>query len=195
RWHYLADEQNITHIGPYAQDFYKLFEVGDDTTISTIDPAGVALVGIQALSENNITQQADIEAIIKENELLNDRLNKMELLLSQLQNSLSQCCNSSESSSNGNATLSVSDTYFLGQNIPNPFENKTVIPFKIPTNCTDAKIIIAEMETGKIIIEEEIDCNQLNAEINLSTLASGTYSYSLMINNQIMATKQMVRTK
>ncbi len=120
RWHYLADEQNITHIGPYAQDFYKLFEVGDDTTISTIDPAGVALVGIQALSENNITQQADIEAIIKENELLNDRLNKMELLLSQLQNSLSQCCNSSESSSNGNATLSVSDTYFLGQNIPNP---------------------------------------------------------------------------
>ena len=195
RWHYLADEQNITHIGPYAQDFYKLFEVGDDTTISTIDPAGVALVGIQALSENNITQQADIEAIIKENELLNDRLNKMELLLSQLQNSLSQCCNSSESSSNGNATLSVSDTYFLGQNIPNPFENKTVIPFKIPTNCTDAKIIIAEMETGKIIIEEEIDCNQWNAEINLSTLASGTYSYSLMINNQIMATKQMVRTK
>ena len=51
------------------------------------------------------------------------------------------------------------------------------------------------METGKIIIEEEIDCIQLNAEINLSTLASGTYSYSLMINNQIMATKQMVRTK
>ncbi|MBK7566888.1 MAG: tail fiber domain-containing protein [Bacteroidetes bacterium] len=195
RWHYLADEQNITHIGPYAQDFYKLFEVGDDTTISTIDPAGVALIGIQALSENNSSQQADIEAIINENELLNDRLNKMELLLSQLQNSLTQCCNSSESSSNGNATLSVSDTYFLGQNIPNPFENKTVIPFKIPTNCTDAKIIIAEMETGKIIIEEEIDCNQLNAEINLSTLASGTYSYSLMINNQIMATKQMVRTK
>src|SRR5262249_35566237 len=42
RWHYIADHESITHIGPVAQDFYQLFGVGDDTTISTIDPSGVA---------------------------------------------------------------------------------------------------------------------------------------------------------
>ncbi|MBI3633769.1 MAG: DUF5011 domain-containing protein [Candidatus Vogelbacteria bacterium] len=42
------------HIGPIAQDFYKAFGLGGidgNRAISTIDPAGVALLGIQALSK------------------------------------------------------------------------------------------------------------------------------------------------
>jgi len=39
-------------IGPVAQDFYAIFGLGqDNTTISTVDPAGIALVGIKALNE------------------------------------------------------------------------------------------------------------------------------------------------
>jgi len=50
RWNYKAEDQTITHIGPTAQDFNALFDVGDDiTSISTIDPAGVALAGVQEL--------------------------------------------------------------------------------------------------------------------------------------------------
>lgn len=48
RWNYkgLTDQ----HIGPMAQDFYTIFRLGtDDKTISTIDPSGVALGGIQGL--------------------------------------------------------------------------------------------------------------------------------------------------
>ncbi|MDD4985341.1 MAG: hypothetical protein PHQ43_06060, partial [Dehalococcoidales bacterium] len=51
RWNYLTDSAGITHIGPTSQDFYSAFSVGDNnTTISSLDPAGVALVGIQALA-------------------------------------------------------------------------------------------------------------------------------------------------
>jgi hypothetical protein len=52
RWKYKGGEEY--HIGPMAQDFYKIFNVGvDDKGISTIDPAGVSLAGIQALAKEN----------------------------------------------------------------------------------------------------------------------------------------------
>jgi hypothetical protein len=60
RWHYIADRDATTHIGPVAQDFHQLFGVGDDTTISTIDPSGVALLAIQALSEKDKQKKATI---------------------------------------------------------------------------------------------------------------------------------------
>jgi hypothetical protein len=48
-WSYKA-EPGVRHIGPVAQDFYALFGVGaDDRTITTLDPAGIALAGIQEL--------------------------------------------------------------------------------------------------------------------------------------------------
>ncbi|MCH9031370.1 MAG: hypothetical protein IIB00_03820 [candidate division Zixibacteria bacterium] len=44
----------MTHVGPMAQDFYALFGVGaDNKSISTIDPAGIALAAIKALYEKS----------------------------------------------------------------------------------------------------------------------------------------------
>jgi hypothetical protein len=65
RWNYKSDSDHITHIGPTAQQFYSVFGVGDnDKTISTLDPASIALVGVQALSEQitrNKQQVANLE--------------------------------------------------------------------------------------------------------------------------------------
>lgn len=48
RWKYSGTEEY--HIGPMAQDFHALFNVGtDNVSISTIDPAGVSLAAIQEL--------------------------------------------------------------------------------------------------------------------------------------------------
>lgn len=64
RWNYIGESKTNTHIGPMAQDFYTLFQTGDDDkTISTIDPSGVAIASIQALLKR-------IEDLQKENELL-----------------------------------------------------------------------------------------------------------------------------
>jgi hypothetical protein len=52
QWNYKTEDKSVKHIGPVAQDFYSLFNLGNnDTSISTIDPSGVALLGIQALSK------------------------------------------------------------------------------------------------------------------------------------------------
>jgi hypothetical protein len=58
RWMYKGTN-NEYHIGPMAQDFYSAFNVGvNNTSISSIDPAGVALIGIQELAKEN----ADLKA-------------------------------------------------------------------------------------------------------------------------------------
>lgn len=52
KWSYKAQDPSIEHIGPMAQDFYRVFEVGDnDRTIAQLDPSGVALAAIKALAE------------------------------------------------------------------------------------------------------------------------------------------------
>jgi trimeric autotransporter adhesin len=69
RWKYKGT--NEYHIGPTAQDFYKLFGLGtDDKSISTVDPAGIALAAIQE-------QQRLIE---KQNELLLQLQKRIEVL-------------------------------------------------------------------------------------------------------------------
>jgi len=53
QWNYKSEDASITHIGPVAEEFHAAFNTGGiegDKTISTIDPAGVALLGIQGLS-------------------------------------------------------------------------------------------------------------------------------------------------
>ena len=53
RWNYKTENASTTHIGPIAEDFYAAFGTGNaSTSISTIDPAGIALVGIKALNAN-----------------------------------------------------------------------------------------------------------------------------------------------
>jgi hypothetical protein len=63
KWVY-KDDLGAWHIGPVAQDFYSIFGLGDNSTsISTIDPSGLALVGIQALDEKITTQQQEIDTL------------------------------------------------------------------------------------------------------------------------------------
>jgi hypothetical protein len=51
RWHYKFDAAEVPHIGPMAQDFKAVFDVGaDDKHIFQIDADGVSLAAIQALS-------------------------------------------------------------------------------------------------------------------------------------------------
>ena len=72
QWNYIKDESKSKHIGPVAQDFYAIFGVGNDNKhISTIDPAGISLVGIKALDEKIVEQQKKIDA-------LEERISKLE---------------------------------------------------------------------------------------------------------------------
>lgn len=50
-WRYIAEQGNVRHIGPVAQDFHAAFELGtDNKTIGMADISGVSLAAIQALA-------------------------------------------------------------------------------------------------------------------------------------------------
>lgn len=85
RWTYKGTHGE-THLGPMAQDFYRLFHLGlNDTSISTIDPAGVALAGVQelarqndALKTENAQLRQQLQAVQGTQTALNSRLTALE---------------------------------------------------------------------------------------------------------------------
>ncbi len=61
-WNYKTQSPDIKHIGPMAQDFYKLFNFGEsDTTITSIDIDGINLIALQtlALKTKELQKSAD----------------------------------------------------------------------------------------------------------------------------------------
>jgi excisionase family DNA binding protein len=72
-WNYIEDSDTIRHIGPTAQDFYAAFNVGENnTTINTLDPASIALVGVQALgNKTNALSKALADTNARLDELAN----------------------------------------------------------------------------------------------------------------------------
>ncbi|MFN9595464.1 MAG: tail fiber domain-containing protein [Bacteroidota bacterium] len=87
------------------------------------------------------------------------------------------------------------DEILLGQNIPNPADNSTIIPFSIPTNCKSASILITDHATGRAIKAVPLSCKDTHLMLDAGSLASGTYSYSLFVDGVNIDTKQMVIVK
>ncbi len=53
-WNYKSEDKSVVHMGPVAEDFHAVFSLGGEKgakAISTVDPAGVALAGVQALAK------------------------------------------------------------------------------------------------------------------------------------------------
>jgi ribosomal protein S6E (S10) len=98
QWNYKGESRSVTHIGPMAQDFFNLFQVGkDDKSISTIDPAGIALAAIQQLIKENEQLKYSLKSLTQENLNLQSqveakqfefesRLRKIEQLMSAMAN-------------------------------------------------------------------------------------------------------------
>lgn len=83
----------------------------------------------------------------------------------------------------------------LGQNIPNPADHSTIIPFSIPQGCNNASINIIETATGRVLRSVAINCNQTQLKLDAGQLPAGTYSYALYVDGKIIASKQMVIAK
>jgi hypothetical protein len=94
RWNYETQDPSIVHIGPMAQDFYRLFGVGDNnTTITNVDPDGIALASIKALLARNESLKNETNALQKQiceqkNQL--DQLRQRVTELDNLQNELGE---------------------------------------------------------------------------------------------------------
>ena len=64
KWKYKGTPGEF-HIGPMAQDFEQLFGIGDGRSVSAMDKSGVALLGIQALQDENEDMKKMIDLLTK----------------------------------------------------------------------------------------------------------------------------------
>ena len=87
QWSYKKDQGNVTHIGPMAEDFYALFDVGlNNKGLSSVDTAGVALAAIKALKSEN----DQLKIRISELESQSSQLAELKQLVTQLVNAKSE---------------------------------------------------------------------------------------------------------
>ncbi len=90
-WNYKADDAELRHVGPMAQDFHAAFNVGeDDKHISGIDADGVALASIQALYEISQEQATQIEELEAENAELRHDLDELAARVAALEGASSR---------------------------------------------------------------------------------------------------------
>jgi hypothetical protein len=62
RWN-SSSQDGVEHIGPTAADLKALFGIGDGQSISSVDPAGIALVAIQMLYQSVQAQKQQLQQI------------------------------------------------------------------------------------------------------------------------------------
>jgi len=126
-----------------------------------------------------------VQELSTENETLKTTNEKLEARLAAIEQLLKN---------NNLGTVSL-DKNTLGQNIPNPANGRMTIPFSLSTETQHASIVITELGSGKILKTIPVTAAQKSVSVELGNIASGTYVYSLVINNRTSDSKKMVIAK
>lgn len=166
---------------------------------------------IPILTKGIQEQQTMIDSLQSENQELaqqvsdlNDRLTNLENCLSNILPALCQVNNSmiQENSPTSQEVLQTilnielfdGENIVLNQNVPNPFAESTVITYSIPESVQKAQLHFYNM-SGQLI--KTVDITSRGAgRMNVfgSDLSTGTYTYTLVADGQIVDTKRMVKS-
>ena len=189
--------QEMQKIAPYMIGSYTYTDTsGNSEEYLDYNPNALFYILVNSVKQQQTQigeKDSTIESLQSTVGNLQNELSQMKYQLQQFDHTLSQCC---AQSNNGFMQLGLSpleekEGTLLGQNIPNPFHNSTIIPFRIPKNCHDASIMITNTSTSEVISVVPISCNEDHVSIDGGMLASGTYSYSLYVDGTLIQTKQM----
>ncbi len=200
-----------SHFGLIAQDVEKILPdlVNDakfETAMAQRQATEAALQQAQESGKTE-TQSETIEfkalnytelipVLIKGMQELNDELkSEIRNLLAGQASLKSEIDKLKSAIPSGNSLSTSLSSASLVQNVPNPFTNATTIKYALPSKFTSAQIIITD-KNGKQLKQLNIS-GSLNGtlRVDASTLSSGTYHYSLVIDGKIISTKQMVVAK
>lgn len=178
KWKYkgTADEY---HYGPMAEDFFRLFETGNDSSTSDMDKTGVLFLGVQALLDMNRKMMNRLTSLEQEtaalklmNEVLNSRLEKMEPGIQE-------------------ETTSEQVHAYLEQNVPNPFDQSTIISYFVPDPNATVQMQFTSAN-GEVLKLVELAAGKGSITWKAGELPAGIYQYSLIVNGSVIATRQMM---
>ena len=158
-----------------------------------------AVVSIKAIQERQQLyeeQETAIASIELQNKNLEKTLADLKEKLERLEATKGKMQQSSSSNAQNLGLVSPKiDKARLAQNSPNPFSKQTTIRYYLPDNFQSAQIQIIDNQ-GRIVKEQRLETQgQGEWTLEAKTLAAGTYTYTLIIDGQMINTKTMVLTK
>lgn len=90
--------------------------------------------------------------------------------------------------------LRIKSKSILYQNTPNPFQEKTIIRFKLSDDVKDASVCIFDM-SGKLLKKLPVSKGMESVSLNGNELGEGMFLYSLVVNGREIDTKRMILSK
>ncbi|MGB6035681.1 MAG: tail fiber domain-containing protein [Cryomorphaceae bacterium] len=205
-------DENGTKVGFIAQDLLEIVpevvvthERVEDRETGAVTYQEAERMGVfyddlipvlaKAIQEQNETieeVQKENEDLTQENQNLRSELDEVKNRMNRFEQDLVSCCFDSQSGQT-NASSTSSDDAELGQNIPNPFSESTVIRYYLPDGIANAIIRITEMG-GSPVQDLQLGATRGANQIEFQTqgLAAGTYLYSLFVDGKFVDTKKMM---
>jgi hypothetical protein len=175
----------------------------NDSIISRDSIIATQQIMIDSLALQNAAQQAVIDTMQTAITDLNNRLSQLENCLSGILPYLCQLSNSAiqantpeaqeEVRKNLNVTLSNRSTIVLDQNVPNPFAEQTVINFSIPETVKKAQIHFYDANGRFMNSVDVVERGLGSLTVFGSDLSTGVYTYTLVADGQVVATKKMMK--
>ncbi len=158
------------------------------------NPNDLIYSGLNAIKELDKENQelkdrvTELEAEVEKNKTLEQRVNELENMLTQL-------IEGKEVSPQNVAPRTIGTTSpYLYQNQPNPSRNTTDIEYYLPNDLSTAQIVIQDINGNKIteFNVQGTGMGKVSFNARQFGIADGTYIYSLIANGRIIASKKMV---
>ncbi len=138
-----------------------------------------------------------VEAIKEQNVIVEDQASEIASLRAEIAEIKAMLTGSDASKTGRGAAANIDnqDKAQLFQNVPNPADGLTRIPFYLPQNVNSAQIVVNTIN-GQEVLRLDIS-ERGNGEVNLDSnvLQSGVYTYTLVVDGQRANTKRMAVTK
>ncbi len=198
-------DSELVHVGIYAQELRKVAPelVGEfkyeETEIEVVENGEEIDVRTNTKKSSetylHINESSIKYMLINAVKEQQDKIESLEQELADMKEMMSAVLNNSNGTINTQSINLDGRGAYLEQNQPNPFNGNTLIKYHVPADATQAVVNIFDTN-GQLIHSERIA--QMGAgqlQIKAGTIAAGTYSYSLVVNGNIVDTKRMVIAK
>lgn len=151
---------------------------------------------LQVLSNNSRTSQSS-----NSSDSMNKQIKDLKKEIEHIKNNCCQSTTNTNSIVTNEKDVNISSVIHQGnddlllQNVPNPFDNTTVIKFNIPEKHEGKFFIKVYTLSGEERMSFQVNKSERQLVITAGNLASGMYLYALIANNDVLKVKQMVISK
>ncbi|MGE0560376.1 MAG: tail fiber domain-containing protein [Flavobacteriales bacterium] len=188
---------SLEHIGFIAQEvaaIEPLLTFVDDSSLVHVNYDRVAPLLVESVKELD-------DKILAKDSIINHLQNEINTIKECLRTANicygegNRAINSEPINNTNNKSVELvnSNSIILDQNMPNPFAENTVINYNIPTEVMEAKLLFYDLN-GRIIKELMIEeRGESKLTVYGNNLKTGVYTYSLIADGELIATKKMVK--